>query len=194
MLRRWGQARETQMAPGNWPAGVRRGAGPCRSRGGRGSLFPAREIVVEKKTKRGFAMTDIRPAIRSFAVLPGRGALEVDAVLSAQEPTLNPELLPARSGSLCRSLPRISPPLPAWRSMTPPCSRSGEHVGGSLILVKKCLHFPRRCGKLSKLMRRVLRSDQGGPLPVWTQGPRYERLQKGRIAKWTSSKHSLSST
>ena len=75
------------------------------------AFFQREEIVVEKKTKRGFAMTDIRPAIRSFAVLPGRGALEVDAVLSAQEPTLNPELLP---GALRQLMPELAPDFSAF--------------------------------------------------------------------------------
>ena len=68
------------------------------------AFFRREEIVVEKKTKHGLAMTDIRPAIRSLSVCPAEGCLRVEAVLSAQEPTLNPELLPGALGQLAPEL------------------------------------------------------------------------------------------
>ena len=71
------------------------------------AFYSAESIVIEKKTKRGLGMTDIRPAIRAISLQPwgeesgseGIGdekkenALRIRAVISAQEPTLNPELL-----------------------------------------------------------------------------------------------------
>ena len=75
------------------------------------AFFRREEIVVEKKTKRGLAMTNIRPAIRSISVRPGAGELELEAVLSAQEPTLNPELLP---GALRQLMPELAPDFAAF--------------------------------------------------------------------------------
>ncbi len=50
-------------------------------------------IVIEKKTKRGQGQSDIRPAIREIRFAAGENAVELCAVISAQEPTLNPALL-----------------------------------------------------------------------------------------------------
>ena len=58
------------------------------------SAFYAREtVVITKKTKRGVGETDIRPGIREIAFAPGEKSVSVKAVISAQEPTINPELL-----------------------------------------------------------------------------------------------------
>lgn len=51
------------------------------------------EIVISKKTKRGMGETDIRPAIKSIEFIPMGEGVKVQAIISAQEPTLNPELL-----------------------------------------------------------------------------------------------------
>ncbi len=53
----------------------------------------AGEIVISKKTKRGIGETDIKPAIRDIGFEAKDKAVELEAVISAQEPTLNPELL-----------------------------------------------------------------------------------------------------
>ncbi len=50
-------------------------------------------IVITKKTKRGVGESDIRPAIREISFEPGTDAVLLHAVISAQEPTLNPALL-----------------------------------------------------------------------------------------------------
>ena len=50
-------------------------------------------IVITKKTKRGMGETDIRPGIHSLSFAAAGGTLTVQAVISAQEPTINPELL-----------------------------------------------------------------------------------------------------
>ena len=59
------------------------------------AFFARPSIVIEKKTKRGFGEVDIRPAIREIAFTAGEDGAHVSAVLSAQSPTLNPDLLPA---------------------------------------------------------------------------------------------------
>ena len=50
-------------------------------------------IVIEKKTKRGVGQSDIKPAIRELSFTAGEEAVQLHAVISAQEPTLNPALL-----------------------------------------------------------------------------------------------------
>lgn len=69
-------------------------------------FFARPSIVIEKKTKRGFGEVDIRPAIREIAFAAGEDGVHVSAVLSAQSPTLNPDLLPAALRALA---PGIAP-------------------------------------------------------------------------------------
>jgi radical SAM-linked protein len=52
-------------------------------------FFSAESIVVPKRTKKGVSDMDIKPAVRSIS-FTDRG---LEAVVSAQEPSLNPELL-----------------------------------------------------------------------------------------------------
>ena len=69
--------------------------------------FYARDsIIITKKTKRGMGETDIRPAIRSIAFTAAEEGVSVSAVISAQEPTLNPELL---NDALRQLQPDIAP-------------------------------------------------------------------------------------
>ena len=73
-------------------------------------FFAQPELIIEKKTKRGFGQADIRPAIQRIAFLPATGqaagddtepgrtasvesAVILTARISAQEPTLNPDHL-----------------------------------------------------------------------------------------------------
>jgi hypothetical protein len=56
-------------------------------------FYRQEQIVITKKTKRGRGETDIRPGIREIRFTPGEKAINITAVLSAQEPTINPELL-----------------------------------------------------------------------------------------------------
>ena len=64
-------------------------------------------IVIEKKTKRGIGQSDIAPAIReiSFSAC-AEGTVLLNAVISAQEPTLNPEHL---MGALRQLAPELAP-------------------------------------------------------------------------------------
>ncbi len=57
-------------------------------------FFAQPEIVIEKKTKRGQGQSDIKPAIREIRFEAGEREVHLHAVISAQEPTLNPALLP----------------------------------------------------------------------------------------------------
>ena len=69
-------------------------------------FFARESIVIEKKTKRGFGETDIRPSIREIAFAAGEDGVRVSAVISAQNPTLNPDLLAAALRALA---PEIAP-------------------------------------------------------------------------------------
>ena len=57
------------------------------------SFFGRESIVITKKTKRGMGDTDIRPAIYEISFEALEKAVGIKARISAQEPTLNPELL-----------------------------------------------------------------------------------------------------
>lgn len=69
-------------------------------------FFAQSSIVMEKKTKRGLGQSDIRPAIREIRFEPGDGEVRLHAVISAQEPTLNPALL---SDALRQLEPALAP-------------------------------------------------------------------------------------
>ena len=56
-------------------------------------FFAQGSIVIRKKTKRGEGESDIAPAIRSIGFHAGEDCVELTAVISAQEPTLNPDHL-----------------------------------------------------------------------------------------------------
>lgn len=69
-------------------------------------FYAAEEIVITKKTKRGFGESDIKPAIRSISFEAGEKCVKLHAVISAQEPTLNPSLL---EDALRQKFPEIAP-------------------------------------------------------------------------------------
>ena len=62
-------------------------------RDGLQAFFAREEIVITKKTKRGEGEADIAPAIREIGFTAGERCVRLSAVISAQEPTLNPEHL-----------------------------------------------------------------------------------------------------
>ena len=70
------------------------------------ALYGGESIIVLRKTKRGEGETDIKPAIKSLEVSAGDGNIILDAVISAQEPTLNPALL---IEALRRNAPELAP-------------------------------------------------------------------------------------
>ena len=70
------------------------------------SFYSASEIVITRKTKCGEGQMDIVPAIRelSFSANLERKCVTLEAVISAQEPTLNPDHLIAALRQLSPSL------------------------------------------------------------------------------------------
>ena len=70
------------------------------------AFYAAPSIVITKKTKRGMGESDIKPAVRSIEFAAGEDAVLVHAVISAQEPTLNPALL---ADALQQLAPEIAP-------------------------------------------------------------------------------------
>ena len=57
------------------------------------AFFAKDEILVPKKTKRGMSEFDVRAAMHDISFEPGESGVKIKALISAQEPTLNPELL-----------------------------------------------------------------------------------------------------
>ncbi len=66
------------------------------------AFFDRESIVVEKKTKRGFGETDIRSSIKTISFAEEGDGVRVEALISAQNPTLNPDLLPAALRALAQ--------------------------------------------------------------------------------------------
>lgn len=57
-------------------------------------LFARREIVIEKKSKKGMTDTDIKPMIENLYIARiSEQELEIQAMLCAQNPSLNPQYL-----------------------------------------------------------------------------------------------------
>ncbi len=81
-----------------------RGAGEMAGR--LNEFYASESIVIEKKTKRGMGQSDIRPAIGEISFTPDSGDVRMSALISAQEPTLNPELI---ADALRQLAPDISP-------------------------------------------------------------------------------------
>ena len=69
-------------------------------------FYSRNEIIISKKTKRGTGESNIAEAIRSLAFTPDGNGVKLSAVISAQEPTLNPELL---ADALRQLMPDIAP-------------------------------------------------------------------------------------
>lgn len=55
------------------------------------AFFAQDSIVIEKKTKRGVGQSDIIPAIKEISFAAKGEGVSLSALISAQEPTLNPE-------------------------------------------------------------------------------------------------------
>ena len=56
-------------------------------------FYAGETVVITKKTKRGMGQTDLRAGIRELSFTASEEGVLVEAVLSAQEPTINPDLL-----------------------------------------------------------------------------------------------------
>lgn len=74
-------------------------------------FYDRESIVITRKTKRGVGETDIVPAIQTLQVTAGEKQVHLEAVISAQEPTLNPDHLIA---ALRQLKPEIAPDYAAF--------------------------------------------------------------------------------
>lgn len=79
--------------------------------GGIIDLFSRENIIVVRKTKRGEGEFDLAPHVDSIAVFPQPDAVRVEVVISAQDPTVNPELLVS---ALRQNLPAAAPDFAAF--------------------------------------------------------------------------------
>jgi len=70
------------------------------------SFFSSETIMVNKHGKKGPVDVNIVPGISGIEFYPVSGGIGVEAVLSAQEPTINPDLLPE---ALRQNLPELAP-------------------------------------------------------------------------------------
>lgn len=77
-------------------------------------FYAAESIVITKKTKRGMGESDIRPAIRDIYFAQSGRDVSMRALISAQEPTLNPELI---ADALRQLAPDIAPDFAKFRRL-----------------------------------------------------------------------------
>ena len=69
-------------------------------------LFTREQLLVEKKGKSGPQEQDIRPMILELEVLEGERELTIEALITCQNPSLNPMQL---HGAIVRYLPELAP-------------------------------------------------------------------------------------
>ncbi len=74
-------------------------------------FYDRESIVIQKKTKSGISDSDIAPSIRSITFDDSINRVLIKAVISAQEPTLNPEHL---VNALNQLAPELSPDFAAF--------------------------------------------------------------------------------
>ena len=77
-------------------------------------FFSRESIVISKKTKRGVADSDLAPFVRELYFSPQKGAVALMCKVSAQEPTVNPELL---ADALRQLEPSVAPDFAAFRRL-----------------------------------------------------------------------------
>lgn len=75
-------------------------------------FFARESIIIEKKTKRGVGQSNIAPAIREISFFEKDGDVCLEALISAQEPTLNPEHLVS---ALRQLSPELAPDFAKFR-------------------------------------------------------------------------------
>lgn len=73
--------------------------------------FYAFPVVITKHTKRGEGDFDLSAGIREIGFAPEKGLVRVSAVISAQEPTVNPELI---AEALRQKQPQLAPDFAAF--------------------------------------------------------------------------------
>ena len=77
-------------------------------------FYAAESIVITKKTKRGMWESDIRPSIKEISFEASGRDVILSAVISAQEPTLNPELI---ADALRQLAPEYAPDFAKFRRL-----------------------------------------------------------------------------
>ena len=77
-------------------------------------FYAAESIVITKKTKRGMGESDIRPAIKEISFESSGRDVILSAIISAQEPTLNPELI---ADALRQLAPEYAPDFAKFRRL-----------------------------------------------------------------------------
>ena len=70
------------------------------------ALFTRPELLVEKKSKKGMTEIDILPMLQECTVTETAAGIQLDIIVCAQNPSLNPELLIA---AVRRYLPQYAP-------------------------------------------------------------------------------------
>lgn len=78
------------------------------------ALFSQKEIIVPKRTKKGETLIDLVPNLGGSELFYNGKNIVVDAVLSAQEPSINPESL---ISAIVRYAPDIKPDFAQFRRM-----------------------------------------------------------------------------
>lgn len=86
-------------------------ADPAEMAGQLAAFYAQESITITRKTKRGEGQMDIVPAIAELHVRPLERIVELEAVISAQEPTLNPDHLVA---ALHQCAPELAPDFAAF--------------------------------------------------------------------------------
>lgn len=86
-------------------------ANPAEMAGKLAAFYAQESIPITRKTKRGEGQMDIAPAITELHVRPLERFVELEAVISAQEPTLNPDYLVA---ALRQCAPELAPDFAAF--------------------------------------------------------------------------------
>ncbi|MBQ7144759.1 MAG: DUF2344 domain-containing protein [Oscillospiraceae bacterium] len=87
---------------------------PAEMAAGLRDFFARPSIVITKKTKRGTGESDIAPAIRFLSFSPDEKRVLLRGVISAQEPTLNPEHL---ANALRQLAPELAPDFAEFRRL-----------------------------------------------------------------------------
>ena len=70
------------------------------------SILCGKELIVEKRTKRGMEETDIRPMLKRCEIVEEKCELRLNCVVCAQNPALNPMLLLT---AVERYVPEVAP-------------------------------------------------------------------------------------
>lgn len=86
-------------------------ADPAEMAGRLAAFYAQESITITRKTKRGEGQMDIVPAIAELHVRPLERIVELETVISAQEPTLNPDHLVA---ALHQCAPELAPDFAAF--------------------------------------------------------------------------------